>query len=159
MIFIYKNHFQSFHSLPILNTFSIKWVSFTRLSSSSTSSFLFHGKRFQGRRDSCWKRKQKGFLWFKEGHSFNAMSVNPFWTAGQTIIRNNHQLLRQFRGVFQNRCLLHTMYLFEVEIFRTYTQNGARIVRCIIHYMVHCHFRIGHVWWWNEKISLNVYSQ
>ena len=93
MIFMNENHFQSFHSLPILNTFSIKWVSFTRLSSSSTSSFLFHGKRFQRRRDSCWKRKQKGFLWFKEGHSFNAMSVNPFWTAGQTIIRNNHQLL------------------------------------------------------------------
>ena len=108
MIFMNENHFQSFHSLPILNTFSIKWVSFTRLSSSSTSSFLFHGKRFQRRRDSCWKRKQKGFLWFKEGHSFNAMSVNPFWTAGQTIIRNNHQLLRRMNLV--NRVLHENVY-------------------------------------------------
>ena len=130
MIFMNENHFQSFHSLPILNTFSIKWVSFTRLSSSSTSSFLFHGKRFQRRRDSCWKRKQKGFLWFKEGHSFNAMSVNPFWTAGQTIIRNNHQLLLRMNRMltecstkcYKNNILL-SIILADISHYSILNQN------------------------------------
>ena len=76
MISINKNHFQSFHSLPILNTFSIKWVSFTRLSSSSTS-FLFSWKKVS---EKTWlmlkKETKKAFYDLrKDTHSMQWVSI------------------------------------------------------------------------------------
>ena len=104
MIFIYKNHFQSFHSLPILNTFGIKWVSFTRRSSSSsTSSFLF-----------SWKKvSEKTWLMLKMGNKKVFYDVKKDTLSMQWVSIRSGQLDKPSSEIIIN------FYVNSAECFKT----------------------------------------
>ena len=128
MISINKNHFQSFHSLPILNTFSIKWVSFTRLSSSSTS-FLFSWKKVS---EKTWlmlkKETKKAFYDLrKDTHSMQWVSIR----SGQLDKPSSEIIINFYINATECCCTQDTITLAAILIYLSnYTKRTLQSKHC-----------------------------